>query len=186
MKTITISKVNLKKIHDVACSTWKTKLEGYANRNPFDSEVELTDSEVNEMFDASDEKQTKVLNKYFDRPKSIMDKVKSFEDACDILGIYAKDITKLDIPKHLLAQMKIEIVVEALNEGWEPDFSNHNQYKYFPWFEVTSESVFRFYVCSCDCSFIGFSSALYYKSSTLAEHGAKIAYNEYKEYYLNK
>jgi len=57
MKAQTITKENLKKIHDVACTTWKSKLEAYANRKPFDCEVELTGEEIEEMFAASDSNQ---------------------------------------------------------------------------------------------------------------------------------
>ena len=37
-----ITRENLKAIYDVACTNWKTKLEGYASRNPFNPEIELT------------------------------------------------------------------------------------------------------------------------------------------------
>ena len=49
-----ITRENLKAIHDVACDGWKTKLADYAKRNPFQLEIELTQAEVDEMFNASD------------------------------------------------------------------------------------------------------------------------------------
>ena len=38
MKT-TIKKSELKRIYDIACTTWQPKIEKYAQRNPFSEEV---------------------------------------------------------------------------------------------------------------------------------------------------
>ena len=38
-----VKKSDLGKIHNVACSTWKSRLETYAQRNPFDDSIELSD-----------------------------------------------------------------------------------------------------------------------------------------------
>lgn len=55
----------LKKIHDVACSTWQGKITALANRNPFGDSVELTQHEIDEMFKAADSKQKIVLEEVF-------------------------------------------------------------------------------------------------------------------------
>jgi hypothetical protein len=56
-----IKKSDLGKIHNVACSTWKSKLETYAQRNPFGDSIELSDSEIDEMFAAATSSQVPVL-----------------------------------------------------------------------------------------------------------------------------
>jgi hypothetical protein len=56
-----VNKSDLGKIHNVACSTWKSKLETYAQRNPFGDSIELSDSEIDEMFAAATSSQTPVL-----------------------------------------------------------------------------------------------------------------------------
>jgi hypothetical protein len=38
----------------------------------------------------------------------------------------------------LNAHAKLFIIIKALNEGWEPDWKNKNQYKYFPYFDMSS------------------------------------------------
>jgi len=65
MDTITVTKKELEKIHNVACPNWKLKIESYANRNVFGNDVELTKKEVEAMFKASDKNQTKVLESIF-------------------------------------------------------------------------------------------------------------------------
>ena len=46
----TITKTNLKAIHDIACSGWKTKIENYAKRKPLDDKIELSKDELVEIF----------------------------------------------------------------------------------------------------------------------------------------
>jgi hypothetical protein len=38
----------------------------------------------------------------------------------------------------LITAFILMVVFEAINDGWEPDFSDHNQAKYFPWPWVSS------------------------------------------------
>ena len=66
--------------------------------------------------------------------------IKTFEDACKRLGI-SPDLTKFDgmffsfNKKHLIANYKLTIIYKAINDGWEADYSNSNECKYYPWFE---------------------------------------------------
>jgi hypothetical protein len=56
-----VNKSDLGKIHNVACDTWKSKLETYAQRNLFCDSIELSDSEIDEMFAAATSSQVPVL-----------------------------------------------------------------------------------------------------------------------------
>lgn len=64
----------------------------------------------------------------------ITDKVTSFETACEILNINT-DIPTIGLldkyKKHFIAEYKLMIITEALNEGWCPDWNNHAQYKWY-------------------------------------------------------
>ena len=75
------------------------------------------------------------------RPEDVMDRVKTFEDACVELGeehpfvkafrsIYTG--TDSDIAD-VVAYHKLRIVCAALNEGWEPQFTKDEK-RYYPWF----------------------------------------------------
>ena len=66
-------------------------------------------------------------------PKNIMDRIKTFKDACNELGsdhplVLAYQNTNLrdedvaDKNKDIIAYLKLRIIVAALNEGWEPQF----------------------------------------------------------------
>ncbi|MCM1301349.1 MAG: hypothetical protein NC226_06475 [Bacteroides cellulosilyticus] len=80
------------------------------------------------------------------RPKNIMERVKTFDDALNELGdkhplvlqyrfnfnneggwtddMYAREFE---------AYLKLRIITAALNEGWTPQFTK-DEYRYFPWF----------------------------------------------------
>lgn len=70
--------------------------------------------------------------------RPITERVKTFEDACQILGIDAEAIQEqwesagLDMIDEI-AYQKLRIITAALNEGWEPDFTNPNEYRYYPY-----------------------------------------------------
>lgn len=71
--------------------------------------------------------------------RKITDRVKSYEDACAILGIdpHTSMPDTSDCPKEdrkaYVAFHKLVVITRALNEGWRPDWSNTNQPKWFNW-----------------------------------------------------
>ena len=174
-KTQTISRADLKKIYDVACPFWKNKIKYYATRNLFGDVIHLHEPEIKEMFDASDPNQKNVLKRFFNNPLSIYDKVKSFADACKLLNIKEDSIHKRD---------RILIIIKALNEGWKPDWTNHNEYKYWNYFQYDKNGVFSFSACYTYTSNTALvPSALYLKNRDLAAHAVKIGFEEYKDHY---
>ncbi len=67
----------------------------------------------------------------------------------------------------------IKLLAVSLNEGWVPDWSNENQYKYYPWFEMRGSSGFRFSDSVTWGSYSIVGSRLCFKSSALAQHAGK-------------
>lgn len=61
--TVTIRVSDLKKVHDVACESWKKKIERMVK--PFEDAVTLTNEQVVEMFDAATKSQREVLGQVF-------------------------------------------------------------------------------------------------------------------------
>jgi len=61
--TTTIIVSDLKKIHDVACDSWKRKIEAMVK--PFEDTVTLTEEQIGKMFDAANDSQAKVLEQVF-------------------------------------------------------------------------------------------------------------------------
>ncbi len=69
--------------------------------------------------------------------------IKTFEDACKALGISATVPTFDEAPeahrKALIAHYKLIIIVQAVNEGWQPNWSDNNERKYELWPDVVSD-----------------------------------------------
>ena len=108
----------------------------------------------------------------------ITDRVKTFEDACIVLGINpsdtllgitlkANDLLSKDLAA-AVACLQLGIIARALNEGWHPDWTNSSQYKYYPWFKHKSGLGLSCNHCDCDNSITGVGSRLCFKSSELA------------------
>ena len=105
---------------------------------------------------------------------SIIEKIKRFEDAMEATG--RKEVPDFssfpeEMRKHFEALFKMVVIVEALNEGWKPDWDNYREGKYYPWFEMSSSS-FAF----CDSFYAygianaGSGSRLKLKSRELAKY----------------
>ena len=144
-----------------------------------------------------------VLTLVDEKPKNVMERIKTFEDACNELGIdhneWMQDKKELGLEADVIAYLKLRIIAAALNEGWKPQFTT-DEYRYFPWFclytqseidemneEDKSRVVFRSYynanayggvayaVTSFDSSFAGTSigSRLAFKTRELAEYAGR-------------
>lgn len=121
-----------------------------------------------------------------DKPKNIMERVKTFSEACEVLGINPNQITNNTFDsKDEIAYKKLKIITKALNEGWEPDWKNQNQYKYFPWFDMNKKPGSGFDRSSY-CIFwsrsSSVSSRLGFKTNELALYAAKQFEQEYYDY----
>ena len=118
-----------------------------------------------------------------------MPKVKTFEAACQKLGI---DTSKLPdfsaVPvKHqaaLIAHFKLVIIAQVLNDGWEPNWDDYNEYKYYPWFYMDSALGFDLNHVYCHYSASTVGSRLCFKTEALAEYAAKNFKDLYKDYML--
>jgi hypothetical protein len=78
------------------------------------------------------------------KQEKITEKIKTFEDACEILGIDPESLPAVEnLPEKdrqsIIAYYKLAIITRALNEGWEPDWMNRYDYKYWNWFYTVSD-----------------------------------------------
>lgn len=84
---------------------------------------------------------TTVFDFYTDEQEyeKITDRVKSYTDACNVLGIESmneQDMKEQGYRPDEIARRKLETITEALNEGWKPDWNNTDEYKYYPYFYI--------------------------------------------------
>lgn len=113
-------------------------------------------------YDAANEDTKKVLEGIFGKEtfqRKITDRVKTYQDACEVLGIEPvldgpvsmswpgiagqQEEATVELPRNVKAMLKLEVICEALNEGWKPCFDG-NTWQYWPWFWLyTPEEVAR-------------------------------------------
>lgn len=70
--------------------------------------------------------------------EEVKDRLKGYASACEILNRAPLTIEAFKFlgekqAKKQFARHRIVTCIEALNQGWEPDFDNSNQYKYYVW-----------------------------------------------------
>lgn len=120
---------------------------------------------------------------------SITEQVKTFEDACKVLGLEPNNLPIVEnLPEKdrqsIIAYYKLVIIARALNEGWEPDFINCNEYKYWNWFYYGALAGLAFaytnIAASTTCAHIG--SRLCFKTRELATYAREQFRDLYFEY----
>lgn len=79
------------------------------------------------------------------KSKNIMERIKTFDDACNELGEdnyfvkqYKAIYEEICDDKDMVAYLKLRIIAAALNEGWQPKFTE-NEWRYWPWFYIYSK-----------------------------------------------
>ena len=124
--------------------------------------------------------------------KDVRKRIKTFEDACREIGIDAeawnRDKISLGLEPDVLAFLKLRIIVKALNEGWEPQFTE-DECRYYPWFilytreeynkldeEEKSRVVCRSYNNGNALGGVSYGSAGYDSSYTYASIGVRLAF----------
>lgn len=125
-------------------------------------------------------------------PKDITKRVKTYADACAVLGIEPMNeavLVKLGFTNDEIAYRKLKTIAEALNEGWRPDWANTNEYKYWPWFVYDTASAgfscaYTTYAASHSTALFG--SRLCYKTRELAAYAGRQFAGLYNEFLLIK
>ena len=120
---------------------------------------------------------------------NITDKVKSFEDACQLLGIEPNVPEVSMLPenhqKAIVAHYKLVIIAEAVNEGWKPNWDNWDERKYYPWFDLEGSSSgagFSYDDCDVWYSHSNVGSRLCFKNRDLAKYAGQQFESIYKEF----
>lgn len=116
----------------------------------------------------------------------VTDRVKSYQDACDELGI--QDLHLIDFSflpessqRSAYAFHQLCTIAEALNEGWQPNWDDRDQPKYHGWFQ-SKEDGFSYGVLACGGVDAAVGSRLVYKSLDLAEYAGTQFIDIYREF----
>lgn len=76
--------------------------------------------------------------------RTVTERIKSYEDACRELGIKPIDtrvsnqVGDLILDDNTITYMKLRTIVDALNEGWKPEFTE-DEYRWYPWFYLYTQ-----------------------------------------------
>lgn len=189
MKT-TITRKDLKKIHDIACKDWKAKIEKFGARNPFGGTIDFSAEEIKEMINASTKEQLPIVKEIFNVKESWRS-LKTVDDAIKILGDKDEDVIALRsiytfghiIPRYITAEVELTVLVKAINEGWVADFDHHSQYKYYPYFYLGNK--FRLDGVYCYCGDARFPARLCLESREKCVFLVENFLEIYKDYLNN-
>lgn len=115
--------------------------------------IEVSESNLKAAFEVADESTKKVLVALFGKIKPTDDNkpslkdyksIRSYADACKALGesVDEETLSKAGVPKHIIAQMKLELICKALWGGEvkvypDPD---GNRIYWYPWFALYNQS----------------------------------------------
>ena len=134
------------------------------------------------------------------KSKDITERIKTFDDAYKALGESHPYVVQYDqifaclmdgeeeIPKDIIAYLKLRIIAAALNEGWEPRFAKKEK-RYSPCFvsytqkeigetdeEQKSHVAFRSSTNADASVGIGCMSTIYDSSDAIASNGSRLAF----------
>lgn len=101
--------------------------------------IEAASNAVREI--VSEDEDATVFDFYTEEQEytDICERVKSYADACAVLGIDKMDEKAMKASGFRpdeIARRKLETITEALNEGWRPDWNDTDEPKYYPWFYI--------------------------------------------------
>ena len=143
--------------------------------------LDVVDQNVLSAYNKGSEQEREFLKRLFpnqDFNQKITDRVKTYEDACEIKGIQPMSIGQFNIfpesqREYLFCLHQDDIINEVLNEGWEADFSKGDakNYPYFYWdVEKAGGPGFSYYDCICDCSNSYVGARRTFKTPELAKY----------------
>lgn len=119
--------------------------------------LEITEEQAKKLYFEASENFKEVLESNFGKTtflKNFQDAVKTYYDACEIIGekpIDEQHLMDCGLGKSEIAFMKLKTIFKAankMNNDWKADYSNSSQYKYYPYF-VWRSSGCRYYDTRC-------------------------------------
>jgi len=155
--------------------------------------LKISDQKARELYKTGSIEVKLILEESFGKgffSMDITDRIKSYEDACEYLGIKPIDEDKLmsfGLTTQDIAYQKMCTIVKALNEEWVPDVCDSNVYRYYPYFCTNgSPSAFAFDFSFCDSSraAAGSGSRLALKSVELSDYCGTQFINLWKQFIL--
>ena len=109
------------------------------------------------------------------------DDIKTFEDACEALSLIPAQFGT-GCTSDEIAYMKLKVIVKAINQDWIPDWDNSNQYKWWPFFNLSSGFGFSGTHYCYDYTYTAVGSRLCFESKKKARYTANQFLDLYKQF----
>jgi hypothetical protein len=149
--------------------------------------IQLSEQKARELYQTASSELKQILEENFTKELlsgKITDRIKCWADVERELG-HPVNIYPFGNDKQLKALSafnKIQSLSKVLNEGWKPDFSNTNEYKWYPYFRKDARSGWVFYSAAYGRYGAAMGSGFYFKTEELAKHAAKYFMDVYLDY----
>lgn len=180
----TIKKAKLIEISKDICDSWRKEILNLVLEQD-GSNIEVPNDLIKRAYNEANAKQKKFIEDHFEIINSNFKKIKDYPDVCDALGI--DELNENDfkfLPKEQrkkqLALHKLQNIETLLNDGWVKDWKNQSQYKYYPYFAVSSDGGLVFDSCGSYSSCFGDAVGLF-KDKETAEFVGKTFKDIYKD-----
>jgi hypothetical protein len=110
------------------------------------------------------------------------EEIKTFEDACSKLDIDPLSVSNESDTPDEAAYKKLKVIVKAINAGWEPDWNNTDQRKYWPWFRLSSGFGFSYSLYGCAYTRTLVGSRLCFESEEKCTYAANQFIDIYEQF----
>lgn len=113
--------------------------------------------------------------------EDITNRVKSYADACKVLGIEPMDEDSMKAQGFRpdeIARRQLETITEALNEGWKPNWADTDEYKYYPYFYIEVSEVQTEDDTHGALAGLSYANTYSTASSTLAYFGSRLCFHD--------
>lgn len=114
--------------------------------------------------------------------KKSFDEILTFEEACEVLDIDPDSAISDTDTTDEAAYKKLKVVSKAINQEWTPDWSNTNQKKWFPYFNLSSGFGFSGTDYNYVYTHAAVGSRLCFESEAKAKHAGTEFLQLYKEF----
>ena len=120
--------------------------------------------------------------------EKVTDRITSFLDALEAVGETLESFNKRtkNDEEHEVAYKMLVVIAKALNEDWQPDWADISEYKYQPYFNVTSGGGLAFYGSDYWSAGTFVGSRLCFKSAELAKYAGIQFKGVYENMFLIK
>ena len=151
--------------------------------------LQIDDNTARSLYPSAPQELKTILESSFGKEffsMNIIDRTPDLAAVFAIAGTTLENLISEKDDKIDVATKVIRLVCKVLNEGWMPDWSNSDEYKYVPYYQYKKGSGLVFVDAYIWYAITVVPSHLCFKNSDLVNHAVKIAAEYYSTYFNNQ